>query len=408
MECQFCGHKIEGASKTCPACQRPLGGNIDGGAALREGGAGESWKYRFALLSMALVFAGLILLWVLFRPQHMVHLMVNHHDSWDRLAITAALLEGKGGQPLPATLQRVTVKDSSGKLLYEGDSSTPAIADGQLADAEKLTVEACLTSPATSDPVCATTELLASPKRVVLEGASQLRWPVSSVDYRLGELSGSFWRERTLFGDRDRWERLDPVNGRVDLELQLLGGNETVLLRDLMLDGTKRSFSLEDGEGFAAFSSGMEKRLAQGESARVQAKLLQKGSAKTVALDVGERVFRRKTLAERETEVLRCVQEIAGLIVANEYGGGQSIKGSVRGNWRYDESRGRYFVDMDVRWLGLMTAIPYSIALAVEFGDEGQGTYFRRSSEDAAVALMKLMGGMANNAEGGLGNVSCQ
>jgi hypothetical protein len=366
--------------------------------------------YRLGLLGLGLLFLGGMLGAVLLGPTR-AEVAVSHGGSWDALSVKAGLRKRSvfgEEEVLPARLMQVTVRDAQGTVLYQGDSPAPSIADAARGNGEALSVEACVKADASNEVFCATDQIAASPKRESLAAGGELRWPISSVDPERGEARFEMRREREVFGQTGQWEDAGAGGtGKVRLIAALEGGppgSEVVL--DVLADGSRHGFTLAHGQGYAGFKTALEQAVAGGGKARVNFRLEQLGAAgQGVVLGAITKVFQRKTQAERDAEVQRCVQLIAEKVTNDGYGGGNSIRGGVRGSWKFDDASGRYFVDMDIGFDGSNTGIPYKLSGRAEFNDGGSGAKFDLVSEDIATqAILKRGSGLIGMTLGWRGN----
>lgn len=372
-----------------------------GGAAGVATQAGERVSarpgYRLGLLALGVLFLGGMLGAVLLGPTR-AEVTVAHDAGWDALKVTAGLRKHSvlgEGEMLPAQLMQVTVRDAQGTVLYQGDSPTPAVPDATLASGEALSVEACVKADASNEVFCATEQIAASPKRVSLAAGGELRWPVSTAEPERGEARFEMRREREVFGQTGQWEDAGKGGGgKVRVVAALEGGpagSEVAI--DVLADGNLHGFSLAHGQGYSDFKTALEQAVAGGGKTRVNFRLEQPGGAgQGVPLGSMTKVFHLKTQAEREAEVQRCVQLIAERVANDGYGGGNNIRGSVRGSWKFDDARGRYFVDMDIGFAGLNTGIAYKLGGRTEFDDGGLSVKFDLESEDTATQIILKKG----------------
>lgn len=360
-----------------------------------------------------LMIAALVIMtaWAIVHLRYIATVSAAHDEGWDRVSISAWLMEKTvfgQGLPVPARVVSVTLRDSSGNALYSGSSTSPELVDAKLGSKEPVSVEVCLTPESGGASVCQGDTILASSKKSTLADVTELAWPLSSASILRGEYRLGLVRQREKYAQPGVWEEIGNDLGRLRIEAKVEGatGPSTVVL-EALADGSKQGFSLDKGVGFAGFQAAIEQSLAMGGDANVSFSIVEDDSGRSTVLKQMRRTFHRKTQAEREMEVARCVQGIAQVVVGTGYRGGNAVSGHTRGDWRFDTQQGRYFVDMDILWRGSLSNMPYSIAGRAEFSEEGRAANFYLSGEDAGVKVLRLFSGIQGLHGSEVGTVSC-
>lgn len=412
--CAKCAFELGGQSRVCPQCNGrkflvtpPSGKFVDGSSAAKF--AGENRRLH---LIGALAFVGLLLIvWMFLQFRYVAIISSAHDGEWGHVSINAWLSEKTvfgESLPIPAHVASVTLRDAAGNTLYQGSSMTPVFADAQLGSEELVSVDVCMSPESGGDLVCQRDSIIASSKKTKLVEQPELTWPLSSANFVRGEYRLGMARLREMFGRPGVWEEIGGGTGSLRIEATVAGAAESgTVVVDVSADGSGHVFSLDQGAGFAGFQAAMEQALASDGDAKVTFRIVHTDSGRTTTLKEIQRIFHRKTQAEREAEVTRCAQAIAQAVVGMGYSGGNSVSGRPRGSWIFDQQKGRYFVDMETSWRGALTHLPYSIAGRVEFAEEGRSANFYLAGEDAAVKMLRIFSAIRGLQGSDLGNVNC-
>lgn len=317
-------------------------------------------------------------------------------SDWDRLLIEPAFESRSflGATPLAASGVTYEIRDSSGKILYQGANSRPKINEGALRSRERLLIKACLAIEkpfgTRTESHCATTELTGSEKRSVVL-TQTIRLVDSSAPERL-QYAFIRERQRRTYDGQGTWQSLLTNADPVILESWIGDDTARKVRVRVRPGGTLTNVDLRSGEGYSGFEAAFLEAEGRSPEVPVNARfILQEGSDSNAPPKISF-LLRAKTSAERLGELRHYATRLARQVVEDGYMGGNNVRASVV-NWRFDRRTHQYRADTQIEWQGkFMSTNHYWIRGDVQIGEDGIGGRFELTSEGDAIRSLRNKG----------------